>query len=91
MIEQHNLIETWRNDNPMQRNYTWSQNNPAVKCRLDYFLVPTTMKQFVNSTRIRSSIGTDHKCVDLHVNIDKYNRGPGLWKFNNEILFFYDK
>ena len=85
MIEQHNLFETWRTDNPTQRMYTWSQNSPAVKCRLDYFLVPTTMKQYVNNTRICSSIRTDHKCVDLHVKIDKYNRGPGMWKLNNEI------
>ena len=87
MLDQHNLVDTWRKDNPTQRTYTWSQNNPSVKCRLDYFLVPTTMKQYVNNTRICSSIRTDHKCVDLHIKIDKYNRGPGLWKLNNEILF----
>ena len=74
MMEQHNLIETWRKDNPTQRKYTWFQSNPSVKCRLDFFLVPNTMKQYVNSTRISLSIRTDHKCVDLYVKIDKYKR-----------------
>ena len=85
-MTQHNLIDTWRKDNPTQRSYTWAQRNPAVRCRLDYFLVPSTLSQYVKRTRICPSIKTDHKCVDLHVIIDKYDRGPGLWKLNNEIL-----
>ena len=80
------LIDTWRNENPMLKRFTWAQKKPSVKCRLDYFLVPKTNKKFVIGTKITSSVKTDHKCVELLIHIDKYKRGPGLWKINNDIL-----
>ena len=86
MISNNNLIDTWRMVNPTQECYTWSQKQPPVKCRLDYFLVPVEFNRYTISTKIKPSIKTDHKCVDLKIEIDKYVRGPGMWKINNSIL-----
>ena len=40
----------------------------------------------MKNTKITVSTNSDHKCVELSVHIDKYLRGPGLWKINNDIL-----
>ena len=85
-INNYHLIDTWRNENPTQKRFTWSQKQPPVKCRLDYFLIPQRFLKYVKSTRITPSIKSDHKCVELTAHIDKYIRGPGLWKINNDIL-----
>ena len=39
LLNKFNLVDVWRNENPTQRGFTWSQKQPLVKCRLDYFLV----------------------------------------------------
>ena len=86
MISDHKLVDVWRKENPTLKYYTWSQNQPKVRCRLDYFLVPLEFTKHTRSTKINASIKTDHKCVDLKIEIDKFVRGPGLWKINNSIL-----
>ena len=86
LLNKFNLVDVWRCENPTQKCFTWSQKNPLVQCRLDYFLVRDEDKKFVSKTKIVSSIRTDHKMVDMLVEIEKYKRGPGLWKLNNEVL-----
>ena len=87
LISNISFVDTWRNENPTQKTFTWSQTSPTVKCRLDYFLVPSQFVPRVEKTTIITCIKTDHKGVELQVSIDKYKRGPGLWKFNSEVLY----
>ena len=85
-ISQARLVDTWRHENPTQKTFTWWQNSPVVRCRLDYFLVPTEFLHSVKETKITPSIKTDHKCVELKIAVAKSKRGPGVWKFNCTLL-----
>ena len=86
LIANMQCIDTWRNENPSSKAYTWCQKSPVIKCRLDYFLVPTQFVPFVKRTNISPSIKTDHKCVEIHIFVEKFTRGPGSWKFNCDVL-----
>ena len=37
------LTDIWRDLNPEERRYTWSQNKPEIHCRLDFFLVSVSL------------------------------------------------
>ena len=45
------------------------------------------MKLNIRTAEIRSSTAPDHKAIYLSVEInDAFHRGPGTWKFNNQLL-----
>ena len=45
------------------------------------------MKLNIRTAEIRSSIAPDHKAICLSVEInDAFHRGPGTWKFNNQLI-----
>ena len=54
IMENYNLVDIWRLRNKEKRMYTWSQPNPLIRCRLDYFLTSNDMtrscKKCANST-----------------------------------------
>ena len=66
--------------------YTWSQPNPLIRCRLDYFLASNDMVRYVKNARILPSIKTDHSIIELILKVDGPKRGPGFWKLNTSIL-----
>ncbi len=56
-------ISLWRAKNPNERQHTWSQNKPAVHCRLDLWLAPAEWLQITKICRIGPAVSTDHKAV----------------------------
>ena len=80
------LVDIWRKRNENKRRYTWSQPNPSVKCRLDYFIIQNNMSDLVRSCRILPSIKSDHSIIDLVLTIQGPKRGPGFWKLNVDVL-----
>ena len=38
------FTDVWRVLNPDSRQYTWRQEKPEVRCRLDFFLVIQSLK-----------------------------------------------
>ena len=86
IIENYNLVDIWRDKNNEKRMYTWSQPNPLVRCRLDYFLTSSNMVRHVKNVKILPSIKTDHNIIDLTFKVDGPKRGPGFWKLNTTIL-----
>jgi len=41
--EELDLVDIWRVKNPMGQSFTWSQNSPRIFCRLDYWLISSTL------------------------------------------------
>ena len=78
------LVDIWRKRNENKRRYTWSQPNPSVKCRLDYFIIQNNMSDLVRSCRILPSITSDHSVIDLVLTIQGPKRGPG--KLNMDVF-----
>ena len=87
VIEKYELEDIWRSLHPDIEQYTWeSSHNPPIKCRLDYFLISSRIKNIINTTNIITGIKSDHCPVTLNIEINKQKRGPGLFKLNNSLL-----
>ena len=68
------------------RTYTWMNRTDGNWSRIDYFLVSESLSVKCEDVKIVPSICTDHSAVSILINIGESKRGPGIWKFNNELL-----
>ena len=61
------LHDIWRVKNPTKRSYTWSQSNPLIFSRLDYWLTSNSLSDNVCHVDMISAIKTDHsaKVIEL--------------------------
>ena len=67
--------------------FTYESKTLRLKSRIDFFLIAQSLKLNIRTAEIRSSIAPDHKAMYLSVEInDEFHRGPGTWKFNNQLL-----
>lgn len=58
-----------------------------VKSRLNFFLISDKFQHDVTKVETRESIAPEHKAVFLSTDLNgEFERGPGLWKFNNTFL-----
>jgi exonuclease III len=82
-----NLADCWRELYPYTHQYTWSRPYPLVKCRLDYWLLPSDLLQQVEDCWIRPLVLSDHKSVIFRIQGPHFRaRGPGIWRLNTMIL-----
>ena len=65
LMHKQGLVDIAREQQPFAKLFTWSQQKPPVFCRLDYFLVSDTCREFVKAVNILPTVYTDHKCVEL--------------------------
>ena len=85
--DSRNLIDIWRIRNPYTRRFTFRQKTPLIQRRLDYFLITDILQENVKNVDVIPAICTDHSSIMLRFpNLEKYNRGPSYWKFNNALL-----
>ena len=70
-----------------QKSVTWSRRNPFIARRLDYILGSEALLQKSKKSEIRTYPNTDHKIVNLNLDLKSTERGPGYWKLNNNHLF----
>ena len=83
-----NLCDIWRILNPEIKRYTWhrwSQHAPASS-RIDMLMIHQNLTDLVLECNISTGFRTDHSLVDLTIKIDNFQRGPGVWKLNNNHL-----
>ena len=87
LIEEHNLIDIWREKHPNLKQYTWCRQSSNVMSRLDYFLISKSLTMLCKSTKIKESVHTDHKLIYLELLKSRnHERGPGFWKLNSSLL-----
>ena len=86
MINTFDLIDIWREKHKGKKQYTWEQPSPLIRCRLDYFLVQNKHLNIVHTAKIIPGIKSDHKIIELTLNLNTNKRGPGFWKLNSSIL-----
>jgi len=81
------LMDIWRIKNPDIFDYTWrSRFPPYVYCRLDFYIISSSLCNFVDNCVIKTSFMSDHRLVTLEILDKELSRGPGFWKFNNSLL-----
>lgn len=81
------LIDVWREENPELRRYTCFSKIPHyVGSRIDYMLISAPLRQFCREIQIGAAYASDHAPILGAFSIAENQRGKGLWKFNNSLL-----
>lgn len=86
IIDHLGLTDIWRLKHPSSSNYTWSQKNPTVLCRLDFFLITKGLESISIKSDIHYVPHTDHKMISLRIQGQAAERGPGFWKLNSSFM-----
>ena len=88
LIIAHDLIDTWRANNPNLQGFTWSNPSMKIQCRLDYLFISKDMRPLLKNVKIIPNVFSDHSALGLFLSPEKTKdqRGPGFWKFNNSLL-----
>ena len=84
--ENLDLFDIWRLFNPEAKRYTWRQNQPAIHCRLDFFLLSESSLCDVAHADIVPGFKADHSMITLNVAPHSNPRGKGFWKLNTSLL-----
>ena len=86
-IEEFDLVDIWRLQNPDTFMHTWYSKTPLIQCRLDFWLTSSYLTPHVTFCKIKPSIKTDHSLISLQVKGSSFTRrDPGFWKFNSSLL-----
>ena len=73
------LHDIWRVKNPTKRSYTWSQSNPLIFSRLDYWLISNSLSDNVCHVDMISAIKTDHSAIVIELqDVENNVKGPGF-------------
>jgi hypothetical protein len=65
------------------------EKTPFKQARLDYILISENFTNIVEDLLIKPGYRSDHSIVVVEFKFNSFERGRGLWKFNN--LLLYDK
>lgn len=80
------LSDYFRILNPSKRVFTWRKKTPFKQGRLDYILISENVSNIVENFVIKPGYRSDHSAVILELKFNTFQRGRGLWKFNNSLL-----
>ena len=88
LMEQKGLADVWRVLNPEAKRFTWHRwsNHQSAASRIDMILIPIEWMDCVKDCAIKPGHLTDHSLVTVQIGIEEHKRGPGVWKFNNQLL-----
>ena len=86
-MEEDGYSDIWRELHPGLKTFTWMKAGARPSwSRIDYFLVSGNTRSNCNSASIHPSICSDHSLITLDLETSETKRGPGCWKFNDELL-----
>ena len=71
------LIDVWRTLNPDGKRFTWRRTKPEVHCRLDYFMISSSLITAITNAEILPGYRTDHSLITIHLAGNNNPRGPG--------------
>ena len=80
------LIDIWRTLNADKRRYTWRRKKPEIHCRLDFYLISSSLSCNTNRADIVPGYKTDHSMILLNIALHHNPRGRGFWKLNTTLL-----
>ena len=87
IVNNLNLHNIWRIQNPGVQSFTWSQKSPFVYSRFYYWLTSVHLFDHINNVNICPAITTDHATVVTEFNmIEQQLKGAGFWKVNVSLL-----
>ena len=84
--ENMDLTDIWRDLHPNTQRFTWRRNKPEIHCRLDFFLISSSLSTEALDADILTGFKTDHSLITLSLATKTNTRGPGFWKLNTHFL-----
>ena len=84
--ENLDLIDIWRIQHPETKRFTWRRRQPDIQCRLDFFLISSSLCTSTLETDILPGYNTDHSLITLSISTQSNPRGPSFWKLNTSLL-----
>ena len=88
--EKFKIIDSFRLKNPNKREYSWETLNPKIiRERIDLIFISSSLQDYITQSGIIPAHKTcsDHGIPFVHITgFGIPSRGPGLWKFNNQLL-----
>ena len=84
--DKFDLCDIWRIKHPKTKTYTFRQKHFSgfIQRRLDYIFVSQNLQERTRNVDILS----DHSPVFCSLaNSTEFRKGPGIWKFNNSLIF----
>ena len=84
--ENMDLTDIWRDLHPNEQRFTWRRNKPEIHCRLDFFLISSSLSTDALEANILPGFKTDHSLISLSLSTNTNPRGPGFWKLNSHFL-----
>ena len=57
------LIDVWRTLNPDGKRFTWRRTKPEVHCRLDYFMISSSLTTAITNADILPGYKTNHSLI----------------------------
>ena len=86
-MDQYCMKDIWRTQNVNRREYSWRKKGNLTKAsRIDFALVTAGLDQKVKNCMYLTGIQTDHRAFFMTVDLTRFDRGVGYWKFNNTLL-----
>jgi hypothetical protein len=80
------LNDVWRIFNPDLKEFSWSRKSNFVARRIDYCLASDKLLNQIVEGHMKSVPYSDHRYMYVEVKCSQIERGPGYWKFNNDLL-----
>ena len=88
MMENHSVVDAFSTLYPNVQKFTWRKPNFDKMARLifDYFIVSKYLMDLIPEIKVRYGHRSDHSIIELKIELNKFQRGPGTWKFNTSLL-----
>ena len=87
LLQEFELVDVWRELFPNIKRYTWRRTRPLQQSRLDYIFISDNLHRCrLTKARIDPGFLSDHSFVYAEIDARNPSRGPGIWRFNNELL-----
>lgn len=84
-MNQHFLIDIWREQHPNLRRYTW-HGRINLASRIDFVLISASLLSKVIRSDVLATTISDHSALFLEIDLIEEKRGRGFWKFNESHL-----
>ena len=88
LMEKCEMSDIWRERNKEVRKYSRVQivKDKIKQSRIDMVLIKKTLSEYVKRVYYKRCGFSDHEYVFLKLDLNKVERGPGIWLLNTEIL-----
>ena len=88
--DKFDLCDIWRVKHPKTKTFTFRQKHFSgfIQRRLDYIFVLQNLQKKTRNVDILNAVSTDNSPVFCSLlNSMEIPKGPGIWKFNNSLIF----